>query len=66
VLKTAPGPLPIMDLVAAIQQDGIAQDRPPAKVRASLVSTLLRRRDLFSNPSRGLYGLKEWEMPEGE
>jgi hypothetical protein len=59
-LRAATKPTPIMDLVAAIQKGGYQPTRPADKIRASLVSALLRRTDLFTKPGRGTYGLVEW------
>src|SRR6266496_5854167 len=53
-LRTATKPMPIMELVAAIQKGGMQSDKPANKVRASLVSALLRRTDLFTKPKRGV------------
>jgi len=58
-LRTATKPRAIMELVAAIQRNGVEASRPANKLRASLVSALLRRNDLFVRPSRGVYGLAE-------
>lgn len=63
VLRTAGEPMHIMALVTALQQNSIYADRTPDKVRASLVSAMIRRNDVFSKPPgrRGMYGLKEWD-----
>ena len=60
-LRARTEPMDAMELVAAIQRSGVDADRPPLKIRASLVSTMRRRTDVFSKPRRGVYGLKEWE-----
>ncbi len=63
-LRAATKPLPIMELVAAVQKWGFQANRDAKKVRASLASALLRRDDLFTNPERGTYGLVEWGEDE--
>jgi len=65
-LRAATKPTPIIDLVAAIQKAGYQPNQPAKKVRASLVSALLRRTDLFTKPERGTYGLVEWSDNEGK
>ena len=65
-LRAATKPMPIMELVAAIQKNGVQATRPAGKVRGSLGSALLRRRDLFTKPERGIYGLVEWSDQDGK
>lgn len=59
-LRNATKPTPVMELVAAVQRSGYQSNKSPDKVRASLVSAMLRRTDLFTKPGRGVYGLVEW------
>jgi hypothetical protein len=65
-LRAATKPLPIMELVAAVQKGGFQPNRDAKKVRASLVSALLRRTDVFSKPKRATYGLVEWSEHDGK
>lgn len=64
-LRAATKPLPIMDLVTAMQKNGFQPGHDPKKVRASVVSALLRRTDVFTKPERAIYGLVEWEDHDG-
>lgn len=65
-LRAATKPMPIMELVAAVQKGGFQATRDAKKVRASLVSALLRRTDIFSKPRRATYGLVEWGEHDGK
>ncbi len=63
-LRTATKPMLVVELVAAVQKAGFQPNRDAKKLRASLVSALLRRTDLFSKPERATYGLVEWSDNE--
>ncbi len=59
-------PMKVSDLIAAMQAEGWEPEKTFAQVRATVVSTLRRRTDVFSTPSRGCYGLTQWDEGHGE
>ena len=64
-LTEAGKPLPLKVLLARVKALGGGKPGETiGKLRGSLVPTLLRRDDIFTNHRRGIYGLKAWELDE--
>ena len=62
VLRSATEPMHIQQLMAEIKRTHADFATVPTdKIRATLVSGMLRRKDVFNNPKRGHYGLTEME-----
>ena len=64
VLREAKAPMHIEEIVKRMQERGMQKNRPPAALRASLVSGLDRRiarQETFTKPQPATYGLREWD-----
>lgn len=61
VLHAAGKPMRVSEITAALLPDGSEEQR--TRLQSNIVTTFLRRTDVFTKKERGVYALTEWDQP---